>query len=52
MEKIEIKGKEVEDIHEYRYLGSIVTERGGTDEDVNCRIKMANAIFVQLYRIW
>jgi hypothetical protein len=52
MEKVKINGKEVEDVNEYRYLGSIVMEGGGTDKDVNCRIKMANATFVQLYRIW
>jgi hypothetical protein len=38
-------------LHHGQDLGSIVTEGGGADEDVNCRIKMANATFVQLYRI-
>jgi hypothetical protein len=52
MEKIVINGKEVEDVNEYRYLGSIVMGAGGTDEDVNCRIKMANTTFVQLCRNW
>jgi hypothetical protein len=47
LEKIVINGKEVEDVNEYRYLGG-----GGTAEDVNCRIKMANVTFVQVYRIW
>jgi hypothetical protein len=52
MEKIEINGKEEDDVNEYRYLGSIVTRGGGgTDEVVNRRIKMANATFVELYRI-
>jgi hypothetical protein len=39
------------DVNEYKYLGSIVKGGGGTDEDLNCPIKMANATFVQLYRI-
>jgi hypothetical protein len=41
-----INAKEVEYVDEYRYLGVV-----GTEEDVNCRIKMANATFVQVYGI-
>jgi hypothetical protein len=52
MEKIEINGKELEDVNEYSYLGSIVTGGGGADEDVTSRIKKANVAFVQLCRIW
>jgi hypothetical protein len=52
MEKIEINGKESEDVNEYSYLGSIVTGGGGADEDVTNRIKKANMAFVQLYRVW
>jgi hypothetical protein len=52
MEKIEINGKELEDVNEYSYLGSIVTGGGGAYEDVTSRIKKANVTFVQLYRIW
>ncbi|MDR2074665.1 MAG: hypothetical protein LBP31_00365 [Holosporales bacterium] len=51
MEKIEINGKEFEEVNEYSYLGSIVTGGGGADEDVTNRIKKANVAFVQLYRI-
>jgi hypothetical protein len=39
MEEIKINGKEVEDVNEYSYLGSIVTEDGGRD-DINWCIKM------------
>jgi hypothetical protein len=46
MEKIVINAKNVGDVNEYRYLGNIVMGFGGVDEDVNCRIKMANAAFV------
>jgi hypothetical protein len=52
MEKIEINGKELEDVNEYSYLGSIVTGGDGADEDVTSRIKKGNVAFVQLYRIW
>jgi hypothetical protein len=52
MEKIEINWKELEEVNEYSYLGSIVTGGGGADEDVTSRIKKANVAFVQLYRIW
>jgi hypothetical protein len=44
--------KELEDVNEYSYLGSIVPGGGGTDEDIISRIKKANVAFVQLYRIW
>jgi hypothetical protein len=33
-EKIEINGKELEDVNEYSYLGSIVMGHGRADEDV------------------
>jgi hypothetical protein len=52
MEKIEINGKELEDVNEYSYLGSIETGGDGADEDVTSHIKKANVTFVQLYRIW
>jgi hypothetical protein len=51
MEKIEINGKELEEVNDYSCLGSIVTGGGGADEDVTNRIKKANVVFVQLYRI-
>jgi len=34
------------------YLGSVVSENGGTEEDVASRIKKANSVFVQLYPVW
>ena len=33
------------------YVGSVVSERGGTEEDVASRIKKANGVFVQLYPV-
>jgi hypothetical protein len=52
MEKIDINGKELEDVNEYSYLGSIVTGGGGGDEDVTSRIKKANVAVAELFRIW
>ena len=33
-------------------IGSVVSEGGGTEEDVASRIKKANGVFVQLYAVW
>jgi lantibiotic modifying enzyme len=33
-------------------LGSTVNQDGGTDQDINQRIKKANAGFIQLYQVW
>jgi hypothetical protein len=46
MVKIEINGKEIADVNEYSYLGSIVTGGGGADEVVTSPIKKANVSFV------
>ena len=32
--------------------GSMVSESGGTEEDVASKIKKANGVFVQLYPVW
>jgi hypothetical protein len=34
------------------YLGSVVSENGGTEEDLASRIKEANGVFVELYPVW
>jgi hypothetical protein len=34
------------------HLGSVVSEKGGTEEDVASRIKKANGVSVQLYPVW
>jgi hypothetical protein len=33
-------------------LGSVVSESGGTEEDVASRNKKANGVFFQLYPVW
>jgi len=34
------------------YLGSVVSESRGTEEDAASRIKKANGVFIQLYCVW
>jgi hypothetical protein len=43
---------ETEEVWSFVYLGSVVSEKGGTEEDVASRIKKANGVFVQLYPVW
>ena len=47
-----IENKAIEPAVSFSYLGSTVTQTGGTCDDVINRIKKANSIFVQLYPIW
>jgi hypothetical protein len=42
----------IPEIGSFVYLGSVVSENGGTEEDVASRIKEANGVFVQLYPVW
>ena len=40
------------EVGSFVYLGSVVSENGGTEENVTSRIKKANGVFVQLYPVW
>jgi len=51
MQKFTLEETEIEDDGSFVYLGSVVSERGGTDEDAASRIKKANGVFVQLYPV-
>jgi hypothetical protein len=46
-QKFRIENTEIE-VGSLVYLGSVVSENGGTEEDVASRIKKANGVFVQL----
>jgi hypothetical protein len=50
-EKLNIDGKEIQQIDSFTYIGSIVTGDGGS-EDVRVQIRKENGAFIQLYRIW
>ncbi|XP_061378317.1 uncharacterized protein LOC133319116 [Danaus plexippus] len=42
----------VEKVHNNTYLGSIVSESGGTEEDIASRIAKSRAAFAQLRPVW
>jgi len=52
MQKFMLEETEIEEAGSFVYIGSVVSESGGTEEDVASRIKKANCIFVQLYPVW
>jgi len=47
-----IDGQILEQVEKFQYLGSIVTPDGGADEDVENRIRCANAAFSNLRSLW
>ena len=49
---IRINGENIEDVKEFTYLGSIISQDGGAFSDVKSRIHKANAVFIQLYPLW
>ena len=52
MQKFRLEEMEIEEVGSFVYLGSVVLESRGTEEDVASRIKKANGVFVQLYSVW
>lgn len=52
MTPITIDSKPVKRTDKFCYLGSIITEKGGTHEDVNYRLSKAKAAFSTLIAIW
>jgi len=51
-DKIKLKGEDLEDFKSFTYLGSIITESGGTEEDVKSRIGKARLAFNTLRPVW
>ncbi|VDO58984.1 unnamed protein product [Schistosoma margrebowiei] len=49
---ITLNGEIPEDFESFTYLGSIIDEQGGSDEDVNAMIRKVRAAFLQLKNIW
>ena len=47
-----IAGEQIEKVDEFRYFGSIVSKKGGTDEDIQARIGKARRAFAMLRPIW
>jgi hypothetical protein len=42
----------VEEVNTFTYLGSVVSKTGGADEDVENRVRLANAAYGALREIW
>ncbi|VDP24707.1 unnamed protein product [Schistosoma curassoni] len=50
--RITIDGEDLEDVKTFTYLGSIINEHDGSDEDVKARIGKARAAYLQMKNIW
>ena len=50
--KVMLEGQALKDCERFTYLGSIVSQSGGTEEDVNNRVNKARNAFVGLRNIW
>jgi hypothetical protein len=46
-----LRGKSIEDVDSFIYLGSMVAKDEGVAQDVSQRIRKANGAFVQLYPV-
>ncbi len=51
-DNFKINGEELEKVNKFTYLGSIMSNDGGTDKDIKCRIGKAAAVFKTLRPIW
>ena len=49
---IMLSGQAIVDVHEFTYLGSIVSPTGGTEEDIKARRKKAQQAFAILRPVW
>ena len=49
---VSVVGGRIEEVDEFTYLGSIVSKKGGTDEDIMARIGKARQAFAMLRPIW
>ena len=49
---LNIEGETIEQVHKFSYLGSVINEKGGTEEDTKTRIQKAQFTFNSLKKIW
>ena len=49
---LSVAGGRIEEVDEFTYLGSIVSKKGGTDEDIQARSGKARQAFAMLRPIW
>ena len=50
--KLKISNEELEEVSSFNYLGSVITKKGGTEEDVKTRIGKATGAFNSLSNVW
>ena len=50
-QKFRLEETEIEEVGSFVYLGSVVSENGGTEEDAASRIKKEYGVFLQLYPV-
>ena len=51
-ELITIEGQNLENVESFTYLGSIISTTGGSEEDINNRIKKARSSYAILNKVW
>ena len=49
---IKVQNANIEEVHEFTYLGSVVAPGGGTEQDVKSRISKARGAFAMLHKVW
>ena len=49
---VTVGGEPIEKVESFVYLGSVIDQQGGTDQDISARIGKARATFVMLKNIW
>ena len=52
MEPVELEAGAIEEVNSFTYLGSIVDQQGGSEEDIRVRIGKARTAFKLLHRVW
>ena len=52
VDKVKIRGKEVEDVNEFVYLGSKVSKDGSGTEDIKNRLRKVRGAFQNLTKLW
>ena len=51
-QRLRLNGEDIKRSSDFCYLGSIVTEDGGTSKEVNARIQKARGSFSKLRSVW
>jgi len=49
---VSVAGGRIEEVDQFTYLGSIVSKKGDTDEDIQAQIGKARQAFAMLRQIW